>query len=134
MCSDPFMGMKTQPYFQGPLSSCLKKVPLLLVMCLSEFRKGPCRKSFVTTNWMGQANIFKYFLVRSTCVIMYFVTLLSGFDERRFFDHRCCFLSSIFSAHFMFLSTFAVSCFLILFVTFPHLSHCWFVIYFGLNW
>ena len=133
MCSDPFMGMKTQPYFQGPLSSCLKKVPWLLVMCLSEFRRGSCGKSFVTTNWMDQANMCKYFLVQSTSVIMHSVTLLSGFDERRFFDYGCYFLSSIFRAHFMFLSTFAVSCFSILFVTFPHLSHHWFVIYFGFN-
>ena len=117
------MGMKTQPYFQGPLSSCLKKVPWLLVMCLSEFRRGSCGKSFVTTNWMDQANICKYFLVQSTSVIMHSVTLLSGFDERMFFNYGCYFLSSIFRAHFMFLSTFAVSCFSILFVTFPHLYH-----------
>ena len=30
------------------LSSCLKKGPWLLVMCLSEFRKGSCEKSLLS--------------------------------------------------------------------------------------
>ena len=73
-------------------------------------------------------NISKYFLVQLTHVIMHFVTFL-GFDERRFFffiDYGCSFLSIIFSVHFMSLSTFA-------FPYFSHLSHCWFMIYFGVN-
>ena len=43
---------------------------------------------------LDQANICKYFLVQSTSVIMHSVTLLSGFDDWRFFDYGCYFLSS----------------------------------------
>ena len=54
-------------------------------MCCSEFWKGSCEKSFFATNSIDKANICKYFLAQSTHVIMHFVTLLSRFDERRFF-------------------------------------------------
>ena len=132
MCLDAFTGMKAQPCFQGPFS-----LPALIKYsdCYSCVSRNLGR-AHVKNLWslLTRRIRYKYFLAKSTYLVMHFVPLYSGFDDKFFMTSVMdVTFSQTFSARFMFLSVFAVPYFSILFVTFPHLSHRWFVIYFELN-